>query len=176
MIKKAILSLCHKHPGRTGLDPLCLLNSLNYLWCIFNRMLESLLRDFGPYLKSRIPGCCRLLKAERPWCKSPIPPYPKGSLLHWELIVIFIILLVFSMSTLTSKGWTWSITIFIEAVVFKWCLDSTMASRTCQENISPTVKRPKTSLHYLYKAEQSYGFLFFYVQFWRHNLHFWGGN
>ena len=32
-----------------GLTPFCLLNCLNSSWCTFNKVLETFLRDFGPY-------------------------------------------------------------------------------------------------------------------------------
>ncbi len=37
------------HLASTGLDPFCLQNCLNSSWHRFNKVLETLLRDFGPY-------------------------------------------------------------------------------------------------------------------------------
>ncbi len=28
------------------------------------------------------------LSAARPWCKSPVPPHPKGALLDWDLVTV----------------------------------------------------------------------------------------
>ncbi len=64
----------------------CLQNCLNSSWHIFNNMLKTFLRDFGPYWHDRITQLlqiCRLHIHE-----SLVPPHPKGALLDWDLVTV----------------------------------------------------------------------------------------
>ncbi len=68
-----------------GWTHFCLQNCLNSLWHIFNKVLETFLRDFGPYWDDSIMQLLHL-SAARP-CESPVPPHPKV-LLDWDLVTV----------------------------------------------------------------------------------------
>ncbi len=63
----------------------CLQNCLNSSWHRFNKVLETVLRDFGPYWHHAVAAD---LSAAHPWCESPVPPHPKGALLDWDLVTV----------------------------------------------------------------------------------------
>lgn len=46
---KRVSSIWEKHLADVELDPFSLQNGLKYLWHSFNTVLETFLRDFGPY-------------------------------------------------------------------------------------------------------------------------------
>ncbi len=64
-----------------GWTPFCLQNCLNSSWHRFNKVLETFLRDFGPYWSAD-------LSAAHSWCESPVPPHPKGALLDLDLVTV----------------------------------------------------------------------------------------
>ncbi len=69
-----------------GWTPFCLQNCLNSSWHRFNKLLETFLRDFGPYWHDSITQLlqiCRLHIHE-----SLVPPHPKGALLDWDLVTV----------------------------------------------------------------------------------------
>ncbi len=72
-----------------GWTPFFLQNCLNSSWHRFNKVLETFLRDFGPYWHDSITVSADLIKsAAHPWCESPVPPHPKGALLDWDLVTV----------------------------------------------------------------------------------------
>ncbi len=62
----------------------CLQNCLNSSCHRFNEVLETFLRDFGPYLHDSI----GYLSAAHPWYESPVPPHPKDALLDLDLVTV----------------------------------------------------------------------------------------
>ncbi len=52
---------------------------LNSSWYRFHKVLETLLRDFGPCWHESITHL-------HPWCESSISPHPKGVLMDWDLV------------------------------------------------------------------------------------------
>ncbi len=156
-----------------GWTPFCLQNCLNSSRHRFNKVLETFLRDFGPYWHDNITQLlqiCRLLIHDvnlpfhhtpkvlywieiwwlwRPFGKVATIMSPSCSRNQSEMIWALWhgALSCWKWSsedgyTVVIKGWTWSATIFREAVAFKQCSTGTKGPKVCQENIPHTITPP----------------------------------
>ncbi len=72
-------------PGWTSF---CLQNCFKSSWHRFNKVLETFLRDFGPYWHDSITQLLQICSAAHPWCESPVPPHHKDALLDWDLVIV----------------------------------------------------------------------------------------
>ncbi len=57
------------------------------LFDVSNKVLETLLRDFGPYWHDSITVAADL-SSGHPWRESLVPPHPKAALLDWDLVTV----------------------------------------------------------------------------------------
>ncbi len=64
----------------------CLQNCLNSSWHRFKKVLETFLRDFGPYWHESITRLLQICRLHIHGCESPVPPHPKDALLDWDLV------------------------------------------------------------------------------------------
>ncbi len=89
---EAVYSLTGHFIRYTSLEPgwthFCLQNCLNSSWHRFNKVLETFLRDFGPYLHDSI---TQLLQICRLHIHDANPPHPKDALLDWDLVTVKVI-------------------------------------------------------------------------------------
>lgn len=63
--------------------PFYLQNRLLSLWQKFDKVLKTLLWDFGPYWRDGV-----TLLAEHPWRQSPVLPHLKGALLDCDQVTV----------------------------------------------------------------------------------------
>ncbi len=67
--------------------PFCLQNFLNSSWHRINKVLETFLRDFGPYWHDSITQLLQICRLHIHDANLP-PPHPKGALLDWDLVTV----------------------------------------------------------------------------------------
>ncbi len=122
-----------------GWTPFCLQNCLNSSWHRFNKVLETFLRDFGPYWPDSITQLLQICRLHIHDANSLVTPHPKDVLLDWDLVTVEAIWVKWTHChvqetslrwfdlcdmvhypagssirrwyTVVIKGWTWSATI-----------------------------------------------------------------
>ncbi len=71
-----------------GWTHFCLLNCLNSSWHRFNKVLETFLRDFGPYWHDSITQLLQIYRLHIHDANLPVPTHPKAALLDWDLVTV----------------------------------------------------------------------------------------
>ncbi len=90
-----------------GWTPFCLQNCLNSSWYRFNKVLETFLRDFGPYCHDSITAVAADLSTAHPWCESPSYTTSKGALLDWDLVTVEAIWVKWTHCHVQETVWDW---------------------------------------------------------------------